>query len=63
MATFVRKSATAQKAIIARSAELFWREPGTRRTLLVERADALAACMAERPEEAELERITAAIAA
>jgi len=39
MATFARRTATAQKAMIARSAELFWREPDMMHSLLIERAD------------------------
>jgi len=63
MGTFKQKAATAQKATIARSAELFWREPDAMHALLIERADALAGCTADSPEEEELERVTAAIEA
>ena len=63
MGTFGRRVATAQKAMIARSAELFWREPDMMHSLLIERADVLAGCAAGSDEEAELERITKAIEA
>ena len=54
---------TAQKAMIARSAELFWREPDAMHSLLIERADALAGCTPGSHEEAELERLTTVIEA
>jgi hypothetical protein len=63
MGTFGRKVSTAQKAMVARSAELFWREPDIMHSLLIERADALAGCAAGSDEEAELERLTMAIEA
>ena len=63
MGSFGRKAATAQKAKIARSAELFWREPDAMHALLVNRAVALSGCTADSPEEEELERITMAIEA
>jgi len=61
MGTFKQKAATAQKAMIARSAELFWHEPDMMHSLLIERADALAGCSVGSDEEAELERLTMAI--
>jgi len=63
MGNFTRKTATAQKAMIARSAELFWREPDAMHSLLIERADALAGCTVGSEEEAELDRVTMAIEA
>lgn len=63
MGTFGRKVSTSQKAMVARSAELFWREPDIMHSLLIERADALAGCAAGSDEEAELERLTMAIEA
>jgi len=47
--------------MVARSAELFWREPDMMHSLLIERADALVGCAAGSDEEAELERLTIAI--
>ena len=58
-----RKRTTAQKAMIARSAELFWREPDRMHALLVERADALMGCTEGSPEEGEREAVVAAIEA
>jgi|KBSMisStaDraftv2_1062788.scaffolds.fasta_scaffold3835089_1 hypothetical protein len=65
MGTFGSKVSTAQKAMIARSAELFWREPDAMHAhaLLINRADPLAGCTVNSPEEAELECVTAAIEA
>jgi hypothetical protein len=49
--------------MIARSAELFWREPDRIHVLLVERADALMGCTEGSPREEELQAVVAAIEA